>query len=1450
MSLLSVWALAGLLAAAPLVILHLRRRRPQQFDVASLLAWRRLPATASGGRGRFARPLLPLLLALQLLALALIVFALARPAGEAGQERPARVYVVDESIWMAAQEAGGTRIEAARELLAARLARLPSGEEVAIVAAGIAPSVLFEGSPRGAGAALDRLHAGQGGADLEAALRLAAGLRGEGRDRIVLIRAPEEKAPVVRAPRGAFAQTVVGGAIDNQRLQWSYRCARFEPRPCDVQARVWNEGTSARVERLRVTVDGQPVATRTVPVAAGASAYATLPVRQGATAAVRLEGRDALPADDGFYVALPKEGEERITLVGERARALPLARALGSIPGVRLRLRTPASYRAGDGAGGDLLVLDGWLPPGRLPGAPSLLLVDPPRLPGGRVLGPMADSRLSGEESSSSLLAEVDLGSLTIYRGGARRLALPAGLSAVAWSPDGPLLAAGSVGGQRLAVASFEPARSNLPQLASFPLLVANIVAWSQEWLPEHAVAGEPILVQAPPGTRSVGLSGGGGERRLAPPGDGVLALTLPRPGLYTLTERGPGGARSRAIGVVPGPPSTPPDQAMIDLRTPAPVGEPGRTEWWPWTLAAALAVLGLEALYAFRREPRRASSRRGLAIGLQVASLVLLALAFGVAESDDGPPPTTLVVDRSLSIGAGSAAAAERDWMAAVADCDEDCDVIQFASVPQLGEAGGALAPARRGGRLDGGATDLRRALALALARTPRDGRVVLLSDGFDTTRGTLSTTAEAFGGSRAVEALAARARAEGVRIETAALTAEDADAGVTRVQVPPALHAGDPFSLQLTVRGTVAGPATLTLTRDGARIGGQRVRLAAGDNPYLFSLRAPARPGTYSYEVRVAGGDDGRPEDDALANTVRVTSEPSVLVAGAPGSRIAGLLEADGIRVATVAARALPSTAAGYAGTDAVVLDDVSAPRLGGERARALTEAVRRDALGLLVLGGEDSFSLGRYGDSPLQAALPVSSLEPGNVKRKDIGVELVLDRSGSMVDEVGGVPKIEMAQAAARGAVRFLARHSDQVGVVSFDARPHVLVPVTKLDSPALAAGVEARIDGLRPDGGTDIYRALATGARQIEASDARSRHIILLSDGVSEPGSYRALLPRLAAEHITVATVALGPEADTKLLKVIARDTGGNFYLTEDARQLPRIFARETRLRVRPVRLRGQIGISAGASSPVVSSLLGKNLPPLSGNVVTTLKPGATAGLLGEDKGHPADPVLAQWQYGTGRVVSWTPGLAPAAAGAWSQRPRLFQDAARWVERGVGVPPLTPKLLPGGRRLELRTEDRVVVAPGTGELGGSLRVSAGRTIPLHFLLTAPGRYVAALPKLRQGVYAYAVAAGSRTARGRLAVPYPAEYRLGQPQATPLGPLAAASGGSVLDAGAPGSLGAGDADLWWWLTLAALLCLLAGAALRLLDDVGGSGRPRVARRQDAADGDGADLLQPEHV
>ena len=508
----------------------------------------------------------------------------------------------------------------------------------------------------------------------------------------------------------------------------------------------------------------------------------------------------------------------------------------------------------------------------------------------------MDDSRLSGSEAASPLLEGVDLASLTIGAKASKRLALPAAMSAAAWSSEGPLIASGTEAGGRVAVVSFEPSESNLPQLSGFPTLIDNIVAWSFRLAPPSVAVGTPFALAEPDGTTAASVApaaGGPGEDLRVAAGTEV-PVTLAKAGNYVISLEGPWGVRHLAVAVNPG--TAPAAGAPVDLAAPAPTVHAGHTDRWRWVLAAALLVLILEALYAWWREADRGpTARRRIAIGLQLASLVLVAVALFDPTVGSSPSPTTLVLDRSLSIGSAGGEAEGR-WLAANEGCGEGCHVVQFGGGAEVTGAGAGTLPSAAAGSVEGRNTNLQGALELALARTPDGGRVILLSDGHQ-------SEGEPVG-------LAATARERDIALDTVALRAAPADAAVTRLQAPPALHAGDPLSLEVTVRSTARADAVLIVSRDGGTIGHQKVKLGIGDNPFLFSVRAPRHPGSYGYEVKVATDRDARPENDSLGTTVRVGRAPRVLVAGADGGGAAELMGADGFDVTTTAAGALPTS------------------------------------------------------------------------------------------------------------------------------------------------------------------------------------------------------------------------------------------------------------------------------------------------------------------------------------------------------------------------------------------------------------------------------------------------------------------------------------------------------------------------------------------------------------
>jgi Ca-activated chloride channel family protein len=170
------------------------------------------------------------------------------------------------------------------------------------------------------------------------------------------------------------------------------------------------------------------------------------------------------------------------------------------------------------------------------------------------------------------------------------------------------------------------------------------------------------------------------------------------------------------------------------------------------------------------------------------------------------------------------------------------------------------------------------------------------------------------------------------------------------------------------------------------------------------------------------------------------------------------------------------------------------------------------------------------------------------------------LAIDLSGSMTKEdffLDGKP-LSRLDAVKRVASRFVAaRRGDRIGLVIFGDRAYVAQPPT-FDVDAVARSIEVSQIGISGRS-TAISDGLGLAAKRLSASDARSKVIVLLSDGVDTSGKVPAAdAAALAAEHgIRVHTIALGPAdletqpkdrdaVDAATLRAVAEAGGGTSF----------------------------------------------------------------------------------------------------------------------------------------------------------------------------------------------------------------------------------------------------------------------------------------------------------------
>ncbi len=188
---------------------------------------------------------------------------------------------------------------------------------------------------------------------------------------------------------------------------------------------------------------------------------------------------------------------------------------------------------------------------------------------------------------------------------------------------------------------------------------------------------------------------------------------------------------------------------------------------------------------------------------------------------------------------------------------------------------------------------------------------------------------------------------------------------------------------------------------------------------------------------------------------------------------------------------------------------------------------------------------------------AASPIAT---NQAVRDAVAILFIADVSGSMsYDPLGGESRIEMLKEALRQAVNALA-DGDEIGVLAFNDRQNWIAQLTEIAGPETCARIEADIDGIVAEGGTEILPALSLGLDAIGRSSSPTRHVILLSDGKSRTGTvedYRSLVAAAAATGMTLSTIAIGDDADTSILPILATTGHGRYHFVRASADVPAV-----------------------------------------------------------------------------------------------------------------------------------------------------------------------------------------------------------------------------------------------------------------------------------------------------
>lgn len=207
----------------------------------------------------------------------------------------------------------------------------------------------------------------------------------------------------------------------------------------------------------------------------------------------------------------------------------------------------------------------------------------------------------------------------------------------------------------------------------------------------------------------------------------------------------------------------------------------------------------------------------------------------------------------------------------------------------------------------------------------------------------------------------------------------------------------------------------------------------------------------------------------------------------------------------------------------------------------------------------------------------ARPQTSNTTERIDSEGIDIVLGIDVSGSMLAQDFKPDRIEACKTAA---LKFVdARPGDRIGLVIFSGESFTMCPVT-IDHNVLKEQISQVHSGMLVDG-TSIGMGLATAVDRLRTSKAKSKVIILLTDGVNNTGLIdpNTALEIAKAYKIRVYTIGVGTkgeammpvptpngtqnlmvkvEIDEDLLTQIARETGGKYYRATDNRTLNNIY----------------------------------------------------------------------------------------------------------------------------------------------------------------------------------------------------------------------------------------------------------------------------------------------------
>lgn len=655
-------------------------------------------------------------------------------------------------------------------------------------------------------------------------------------------------------------------------------------------------------------------------------------------------------------------------------------------------------------------------------------------------------------------------------------------------------------------------------------------------------------------------------------------------------------------------------------------------------------------------------------------------------------------------------------------------------------------------GSSVDRDSTDIGAALRLAAASMP-DGcrkRIVLFTDGCEN----IGTALEE----------ARRAAFDGCSIDVVPFSYDRTnEVLVEGVHIPQTLDVGESYDVKIVIKSLKETGATVRVFQNGEIIATERVQLAAGKTPLKVTRKAGgAGLNTFEAIVEPDAGNDTLPENNRGYGFAFVSGASTVLYLGDDEESarfLEEVLREEKIGIDIRGSDAIPRELAEFGMYDAIVIANVPAARFASEQMRHVENAVRDLGIGLVMIGGRESFGAGGYLGTPIEEALPVKMDISQNLVRPNSGIVFVMDNIWCIGNS--------WSKEICKETIKNLTERMDFVGLIT---ERDALQWVIALQEVRDKAEYARQIDAMYPGDVQSFDRSLEMVLAEFPRTSASYKHVVLITDGQPSPAPTDAVIARLQREKITLSVVVIEPRGSVDAFREAARKGGGNFYVVQpnERTKIPEIITKESNVIRKGLFFEETFTPRVVKYMEIFKGIDINAIPSLKGYNATSPREAAVTSMIS----HHGDPVLAVWRYGLGKSVAFTSDCSRRWAANWihwADFKKFWLQTVRWTLRE-------------GSRSDYRIATSVADETGrviidavepdgsyANNIGptGTVVAPDGTSRPLEFAQTGPGRYLSSFPMNKPGKY---VVSSSYTAgngrkgffTGGLAMAYSPEYR----------------------------------------------------------------------------------------